>query len=247
MNEWFSDSNNCSQYAQECFTIVKLWCWSWKYDEIDFASSLNFLFFFSIRSFFFIFFIYHYTISFSLFRRWVVIRSSEFQERIFDTIQRVFEFSSRRKFHTRSIVIVRSSFRWRRDKWFLISIHEINFFWSLITLEFDSFLFLQFISRSLSKHLFDSHFFRHFHFFFSFVWSVSYIVLIFWDDDFIILFFSTRTSSWYDSTLSFLSAFVVVLSTIQSLFLLVLFFASVFIMITTIQKSDVCFLLYFTC
>ena len=60
--------------------------------------------------------------------RWAVIRSSELQERISDTIQRVSEFSSRRKSHTRSIVIVRSRFRWRSNKWFFTSIHRTNVF-----------------------------------------------------------------------------------------------------------------------
>ena len=54
MNEWFNDSNNCFHYAQKCFTIVKLWCWNWKYNEIDFVSSFNFSF-----SFYFLIF-FHY-------------------------------------------------------------------------------------------------------------------------------------------------------------------------------------------
>ena len=82
-----------------------------------------FIYFFSI----FVSHSLHYMIvySFTLWR-WAVIRNFEFQKRIFDTIQRVFEFSSRRKFHTRSIEIVRSCFRWRRDKRLSKSIHRAN-------------------------------------------------------------------------------------------------------------------------
>ena len=114
--------------------------WSWSRDvdiakstKLDFASSLSLLFVFAI-SFAFIYLSFnlqslHHIAAMSLSSwRWAVVRNSESQERISDTIQRVLEFSSRRNFHTRSIVIVRSCFRWRRDKSFFTSIHEADFF-----------------------------------------------------------------------------------------------------------------------
>ena len=157
--------------------------------------------------------------------RWAVIRSFELQKRISDTIQRVFESSSRRKFHIRSTVIVRRCFQWRRNKWLFTSIHSVDFFWSLAILRFiASFFLLQFKSRSLSKHLFDSLFFRHFHLFRLFIFDLFYLFLFFFlhhsfrqyhyivfilsIDVFNIFFFSTRTSSCHDTVLSILCAVV---------------------------------------
>ena len=101
-----------------CFMINISWNYCYEFEKILFRTfvSINnrrFCNFFCIYFNFCIAYINSHDCTFFTSWRWIVIRNSEFQKRIFDTIQRVFEFSSRRKFYIRSIVIARRCFQWR--------------------------------------------------------------------------------------------------------------------------------------
>ena len=196
-----------------------------------------FIYFFSI----FVSHSLHYTIvySFTLWR-WVVIRSSEFQKRISDTIQRVFEFSSRRKFHTRSIEIVRSCFRWRRNKWFSKSIHRVNLIISNSTICCVFSFFTIHFKKSVETFVRSSSFFFFFfsfffHFFFVIIRLVNTITSFLFFRATIFFSFFSRIVHRFVTILS-LQFFVVVLSTFSIKICLFWILSSIFNVVTTTKK-----------